>query len=62
MINFDFPTSVSDYILRAGRVGRVGTNQGSVTNLVSTKAGVYTVQEIEVCLCNFFFLSESCCT
>lgn len=47
VINFDFPTSVSDYILRVGRVGRVGTNQGYVTNLVSSKAGVYAVQEIE---------------
>lgn len=54
VINYDCPTSVSDYILRAGRVGRVGTNQGYVTNLVSTKAEVYAVQEIEVCLCIFF--------
>ena len=54
MINFDFPSSVSDYILRAGRVGRVGTNQGYVTNLISSKSGAYTVQEIEVCFIFFF--------
>lgn len=47
LINFDFPTSVSDYILRAGRVGRVGTNQGRITNLIVSAPGVYTVQEIE---------------
>lgn len=48
VINFDFPTNVSDYILRVGRVGRVGSNQGYVTNLVVSAPGACTVQEIEV--------------
>ncbi|XP_015930056.1 probable ATP-dependent RNA helicase DDX28 [Parasteatoda tepidariorum] len=47
VINFDFPNNTSDYILRCGRVGRVGTNHGHVTNLVASKSGVYTVQDIE---------------
>ncbi|KAG8175547.1 hypothetical protein JTE90_006852 [Oedothorax gibbosus] len=47
VINWDFPNNVSDYLLRAGRVGRAGTNQGHVTNLVVNKSTVYTVHEVE---------------
>ncbi|XP_035214729.1 probable ATP-dependent RNA helicase DDX28 isoform X2 [Stegodyphus dumicola] len=47
VINFDFPNNVSDYILRAGRVGRVGSNMGKVTSFVVSPSGIYTVQEIE---------------
>lgn len=47
VINFDFPNNVSDYLLRAGRVGRAGTNQGHVTSLVVTKSTVYTLHEVE---------------
>ncbi|GFW94949.1 probable ATP-dependent RNA helicase DDX28 [Trichonephila clavipes] len=47
VINFDFPNNVSDYLLRIGRVGRVGTNHGRVTNLINSKSGVFTVKDIE---------------
>lgn len=47
VINFDFPNNVSDYLLRAGRVGRAGSNQGHVTNLVVAKSTIYTVHEVE---------------
>ncbi|GIY14195.1 probable ATP-dependent RNA helicase DDX28 [Caerostris darwini] len=50
VINFDFPNNVSDYLLRIGRVGRVGTNHGRVTSLVNSKSTVYTVNDIETAI------------
>ncbi|GBL91415.1 putative ATP-dependent RNA helicase DDX28 [Araneus ventricosus] len=47
VVNFDFPNNVSDYLLRVGRVGRVGSNHGRVTSLVHSASGVYTVNAIE---------------
>uniref|UniRef100_H2YZQ0 RNA helicase n=1 Tax=Ciona savignyi TaxID=51511 RepID=H2YZQ0_CIOSA len=48
VINFEIPHSVSDYIHRCGRVGRVGqTHPGVVTSLVSRKWEVPVVMKIE---------------
>lgn len=48
VINYDFPRVVSDYIHRAGRVGRLGSpHKSKVTSLVSHKWEVRTVQLIE---------------
>jgi len=48
VINYDFPLNPSDYIHRAGRVGRVGGAKGSrVTSLVDNQGGVKVVQNLE---------------
>ncbi|XP_071486450.1 probable ATP-dependent RNA helicase DDX28 [Diadema antillarum] len=48
VINFDFPNFMSDYIHRAGRVGRVGSQGvGHVTNFVVHKWDVDLVNKIE---------------
>lgn len=49
VINYDFPNFVSDYIHRAGRVGRVGSKSSShVTSFVSHKWEVETLWHIEM--------------
>ncbi|CAL1533066.1 unnamed protein product [Lymnaea stagnalis] len=49
VINYDFPTFISDYIHRVGRVGRVGgTDAGEVTSLISEKWNVELVWKIEI--------------
>uniref|UniRef100_A0A8C4NGG9 DEAD (Asp-Glu-Ala-Asp) box polypeptide 28 n=1 Tax=Eptatretus burgeri TaxID=7764 RepID=A0A8C4NGG9_EPTBU len=48
VINYEFPPSLSDYIHRTGRVGRVGClTSGSVVSFVSCKWEVKLVQKIE---------------
>ncbi|XP_023303405.2 probable ATP-dependent RNA helicase DDX28 [Lucilia cuprina] len=48
VINFDFPLHVSDYIHRAGRIGRVGNMEKClVTNLISSRREIDVVQRIE---------------
>nr|XP_054758557.1 probable ATP-dependent RNA helicase DDX28 [Lytechinus pictus] len=48
VVNFDFPPFMSDYIHRAGRVGRVGSQgSGHVTNFVVHKWDVELVNKIE---------------
>lgn len=48
VINFDFPPFMSDYIHRAGRVGRVGSQgNGYVTSFVVHKWDVELVHKIE---------------
>ena len=48
MVNYDFPLNMSDYIHRAGRVGRVSSPQGSmVTNFVGDALQVHLVQKLE---------------
>ncbi|XP_071805981.1 probable ATP-dependent RNA helicase DDX28 [Asterias amurensis] len=48
VINFDFPTFMSDYIHRVGRVGRVNSSGiGHVTNFVVQKWDVDLVKAIE---------------
>nr|XP_006817035.1 PREDICTED: probable ATP-dependent RNA helicase DDX28-like [Saccoglossus kowalevskii] len=48
VINFDFPHGMSDYIHRAGRVGRVGSQtSGHVTSLIVHKWDVDLVHKIE---------------
>lgn len=49
IINYDFPTFMSDYIHRAGRVGRVGSiGTGHVTNFITTPREVELAQKIEL--------------
>jgi len=50
VINYDFPTNVSDYIHRVGRVGRVGSKDpsGRVTSLVSGHLSVEVAKAIEL--------------
>ncbi|PVD25641.1 hypothetical protein C0Q70_13300 [Pomacea canaliculata] len=49
VINYDFPLFVSDYIHRAGRVGRVGAkHNGQVTSLVSHSWEVDVLWQIEI--------------
>ncbi|XP_006010709.1 probable ATP-dependent RNA helicase DDX28 [Latimeria chalumnae] len=48
VVNFDFPPSLTDYIHRAGRVGRVGSKTlGTVINYVTHPWDVELVQKIE---------------
>lgn len=48
VINFDFPLHISDYIHRSGRIGRVGNMERClVTNLISSRREIDTVQRIE---------------
>ncbi|XP_074142483.1 putative ATP-dependent RNA helicase DDX28 [Sminthopsis crassicaudata] len=49
VINYDFPPTLQDYIHRAGRVGRVGSEQpGSVISFVTHPWDVELVQKIEL--------------
>ncbi|KAM9065242.1 putative ATP-dependent RNA helicase DDX28 [Sarcophilus harrisii] len=49
VINYDFPPTLQDYIHRAGRVGRVGSQQpGSVISFVTHPWDVELVQKIEL--------------
>ncbi|KAK0051673.1 ATP-dependent RNA helicase DDX28 [Biomphalaria pfeifferi] len=48
VINYDFPTFISDYIHRVGRVGRVGSTEGQVTSFVTHKWDVELVWKIEI--------------
>lgn len=49
MINFDFPNAVSDYIHRAGRVGRVGSAKNcKIISFVAHKWEVKLLWNIEV--------------
>ncbi|XP_076464397.1 putative ATP-dependent RNA helicase DDX28 [Babylonia areolata] len=49
VINYDFPQFVSDYIHRAGRVGRVGSqHRGQVTSFVAHKWEVDILWQIEI--------------
>ena len=48
VVNYDFPSNMSDYLHRVGRVGRVGqTMIGKVTNLVCGQTSIQVVQELE---------------
>ena len=49
VVNYDFPQTMTDYIHRVGRVGRVGSNENGskVTNLVCGKISIALVQELE---------------
>lgn len=58
VINYDFPLFVSDYIHRAGRVGRVGAkHNGQVTSLVSHSWEVDVLWQIEVSVVTYFIIS-----
>ena len=49
IINFDFPWNTSDYLHRAGRVGRAGSARaGTVTSFVSRPLDIEMAQRIEV--------------
>ncbi|XP_072492238.1 probable ATP-dependent RNA helicase DDX28 [Notamacropus eugenii] len=49
VINYDFPPTLQDYIHRAGRVGRVGSEVlGSVLSFVTHRWDVELVQKIEL--------------
>merc|ERR1719309_1646229 len=51
VLNFEFPSNMSDYIHRAGRVGRVGSRQPGrlphVYSIISQKWEVNNLWEIE---------------
>ncbi|XP_066438779.1 probable ATP-dependent RNA helicase DDX28 [Eleutherodactylus coqui] len=48
VVNYDFPSTVQDYLHRAGRVGRVGSeSNGSVVSFVTHNWDVELVQKIE---------------
>ncbi len=48
VINYDFPLNLSDYVHRVGRVGRVGSPQGSkVTSFVNGRLQISLVQKLE---------------
>ena len=48
VINYDFPSNLSDYLHRVGRVGRVGQSKvGKVTSLVCGQVSISVVQELE---------------
>ena len=49
VIQFDFPQFISDYIHRAGRVGRIGARQpGRVSSFVIRPSEISLAQKIEV--------------
>lgn len=49
VVNYDFPPTLQDYIHRAGRVGRVGSEvPGTVTSFVTHPWDVSLVQKIEL--------------
>ncbi|KAL7671313.1 hypothetical protein ACOME3_006213 [Neoechinorhynchus agilis] len=50
VINYDFPTVLSNYVHRCGRVGRLGQNAGEclVTNLIANASEIHCVQKIEI--------------
>ena len=49
VIQFDFPRFISDYIHRAGRVGRIGSKrQGKVSSFVTRPDEINLAQKIEV--------------
>jgi ATP-dependent RNA helicase DDX28 len=52
VINFEIPEFIADYVHRAGRVGRLGSQvqQGKVTNLVSRGYEIQTIWNIESCV------------
>ena len=60
MINFDLPLFMSDYVHRAGRVGRVSSKtNGLVTSFVTHMWDVDLLWKIEVRIthfCNFVIL------
>lgn len=41
---------MSDYIHRAGRIGRVGSNHGYITNIVNSIPGAVIAQQIEMAI------------
>jgi superfamily II DNA/RNA helicase len=48
VINYDFPSNLSDYLHRVGRVGRVGQSKiGKVTSLVCGQVSISVAQELE---------------
>ncbi|XKL66598.1 hypothetical protein PGB90_010018 [Kerria lacca] len=48
VVNYEFPSFISDYIHRCGRTGRLGSDfPGKVTNLISGKNEISLVQKIE---------------
>jgi superfamily II DNA/RNA helicase len=49
VIQFDFPRFISDYIHRAGRVGRIGSKKvGKVSSFVTQPNEINLAQKIEV--------------
>lgn len=49
VVNYDFPLTLQDYIHRAGRVGRVGSElPGTVISFVTHPWDVGLVQKIEL--------------
>ncbi|CAF3587775.1 unnamed protein product [Rotaria socialis] len=49
VIQFDFPRFISDYIHRAGRVGRIGSkNSGKISSFVTQPHEISLAQQIEV--------------
>lgn len=49
IINFDFPSHVSDYIHRCGRIGRLGSNKNCyITNFISSLHELDLVRKIEM--------------
>ena len=59
VINYDFPSFMSDYIHRAGRVGRVGSSPSSMAiSFVAHKWEVDLLWKIEVCSKSM----SSCCS
>ncbi|CAF3653540.1 unnamed protein product [Rotaria socialis] len=49
VIQFDFPRFISDYIHRAGRVGRIGSkNPGKISSFVTQPHEISLAQQIEV--------------
>lgn len=58
MIQFDFPHFISDYIHRAGRVGRVGSKRvGKVSSFVTQPHEIELAQNIEVSIKKKYFNS-----